>query len=121
MSRFRSDGAQVLGADGGLYVAVRLKDPGALVQSQGGATGALAYKIAPQTITKTVYDTLASKLSDALLQQGVLADVSTQATPGAAPPKSDFASGLVVGAVGLGAGWAIWHYFLRAMFVKGRR
>ena len=97
------NGAQILGADGGLYVAVRLKDPAALVKSQGGATGALAYQIAPQTITKTVYDTLAGKLSDALLQQGVAADVTTQSTPGAAPGKSDLASGIAIGAIGLGA------------------
>lgn len=109
-----------IGADS-QYVAIRVKDPASLVKSQGGATGALAYKIAPQTITHKVYDELQQKLSDALAQQGVAADVTVMSTPGAPRQPTELLNGAVIGALAVGAGWAVYHYFLRGMFVHGRR
>ena len=110
----------VLGAGGEPYVAVRLQNVGDLVQQQGGATGKLAYSIAPKTITATAYDALRKKLIEGFAQQGVSADVTVQTTPGGGPPQTDLLRGIVIGAVGVGVGWAAWKYVLRDM-IKRRR
>ena len=119
MSRYMK-GADVLGA-GDQYVAVRIKDVGSLVRSQGGRAGGLAYSIAPQTITHKVYDTLKDKLLEGFAQQGVTADVTVETSPSAPAQSTELVKGMVIGAVGVGAGWALWHYALRRLFVKGRR
>jgi len=102
------------------YVAVRLKDVGGLVKSQGGATGALAFKFAPNTISAKVYDELSKQLADGLTQKGVSADVSVQTSAGGPAPKGDLFRGAILGAVGVGVGWAAWHYVLRGL-IKGKR
>lgn len=119
MSRYLR-GADVLGASD-QYVAIRLRDVGGLVRQQGGRSGGIAYSIAPQVITRLAYDKMREKLAEGLAQQGVMADVSVEMSPSAAAPPSEFTRGVVIGAVGVGAGWALWKYVLRGLVMKRRR
>ncbi len=96
---------------GGPAVMVRVKNVGTLVQQQGGRAGGLAYSLAPGTITSKVYDELRTKLAEGFQQQGVDADVQVVSTPNVGPPQpSDLVRGLVLGALAVGVGVAVWKF-----------
>lgn len=119
MSRYLK-GTDILGASDP-YVAIRLKDVGGLVRQHGGRSGGIAYSIAPQTITHMTYDKMREKMAEGLAQQGVLADVTVEALPGAPTKPTEFLRGVVIGAVGVGVGWVAWKYVIRGLVMKRRK
>lgn len=122
MNRYLT-GSEILGAGlpqgGQQYVLVKLKNLSGLVKSQAGASGALALKLVPNTITNTVYTTLQQKLIDGFKEQGVDADVTVVSTPPTnGQPPSDLLQGMVGGAALVGIGWAAWHYLLHGLLSR---
>jgi hypothetical protein len=111
---------EIVGAGGDQYVAIRLRDVGGLVKQQGGATGSLAFQIAPQTISSKVYDEMAKQIADSMAQKGVQADVSVQSAPGIQAQRGELFRGVLLGVAGVGVGYAAWKYVLRGL-IKGRR
>lgn len=116
-------GTVVLGAllpwepkPGDQYVVLHLKDVAKVVREQGGATGGLAFEVAPQTISTAAYNRIAKELEAALKDKGIAADVAVrQLPPGGEPPRRDFMTGALVGAGAVGVGWALWRYVLSGL------
>ena len=99
-------GTVVLGAysPGTRAVLIRFKDIESLVAVKGGATGAAAYAIAPNTVEAKAYADLAAKLKEGLEKEGAPADV-TVVNPASYRPAAG-SSGwkwLAIGLVGIGA------------------
>ena len=117
-------GLDVLGAapDRGLLIKINNIDD--LVRAQGGATGALANMLLPDTISSKVYGTLKDKLVGALKDQGVVADVKIVVPTNYKSSAGTFLRNAAVGAAGVGVGWSLWHFVLRGLILgkkKGRR
>lgn len=105
------------GMGGDQYVVVKIKNVEDLVRNQGGATGKMAFALAPQTITNKVYDQIRAKLLAGFRSEGVDADVQVTASPMAGPrPPAEFLRGAVAGAVLAGGGWLLWKHVLRGLF-----
>lgn len=95
-------------AGGGPYVTIHVRDIPGLVRAQGGATGALAQNLLPQTIQNKVYGDIQSEIAKAMKAKGVDAEVKIVSTaPLGGPLKRDFLVGSAVGAGALGLGYAI--------------
>ncbi len=108
----------ILGDDG-QAVVITIKNVDDLVAKQGGATGANLYKLTPNFVTNMVYDKLRQKLDEGLKAQGALADVKVVSTaPKGAPPKSEFTTGIAIGAGAVGVGWLL---FKLGRVVFGRK
>jgi len=90
---------------GGPAIVIRVKNVSTLIAQQGGDTGSLVYKLAPQTLTNKVYDEMRTKLAEGLVQQGVDADVQVASLPStiARVPNTDLLTGMAAGALGVGA------------------
>jgi len=108
----------LVGADEqGRAILIRVKNALALAASQGGAAGAIASKLVPQTVGSTVLSKMVDQLSSNLKQNGVDADVSIVADAGqkAVSGGRDLLVGVGIGVAGTGALWALWK-LLRRVF-----
>jgi len=103
-------GSDVLGAvEGDRYLTVRLKDPAAVVRAQGGAAGALALRLAPNTVLNAAYDAMKKQFEAQSAARGVELDVAVHSgTPSDSPlTPSDFLRGTLVGGGVVGLGWVV--------------
>jgi hypothetical protein len=110
------EGLDLLGADPAPRgVLIRVRNAQALAAKQGGAAGAIAATLVPQTIEGVVLDKMAAKLKEALTQQGVDAEVSVVSAAGARESKPAFGEGAAFGAAGMAALWAAWTLLVRRL------
>lgn len=80
-------------------LVVRVKNVGDAVKSQGGATGALAFSITPETISNVVYSKIRDELISGFRDKGIDVDVQLTSTPPTGPaPKNEFLRGAALGA-----------------------
>lgn len=95
-------------------LVLRVKDVGGTVKSKGGATGALAYQLAPSTISNTVYSQIRDELLAGFRDKGIDVDVQiTSAPPSGPPPANEFFRGAAVGAGVLAGVWLLVSFFRR--------
>lgn len=95
-------------------LVIRVKNTADVVKAQGGGAGAIAFSLAPATITAQVYSTMQAQLKTKLKEQGVDADVTVTTTPPTGPaPKGDLLTGVVLGAGVVGLG-----FLLKKLIVK---
>lgn len=72
-----------------MIIAITLADPGAVAASQKGVLGDLAARIAPNYTAGQVYEGVADALRQALLDQGIAAQVAVvNDVPQAGEPPS---------------------------------
>lgn len=103
-------------------IVVRPRDVAAVVRQQGGAAGALAMRLVPETVANEFFARFATELRDGMRKNGVDADVyvTAPAPPAAgAPARSDFLGGALVGAGGAAALYGIAR--LIQHLIRGRR
>lgn len=116
-----------VGAD--QHVAIRFKDTAAVVAKEGGKLGALAARLAPETVESEVYRRMVDEIEKDLRGRGFEADVKVvRGLPGAGGKvvetvQTGDARGAFWRGAGAGAGGAALLYVLarviRALFLKG--
>lgn len=90
------------------WVTIKVNNVENLVKQQGGAAGEIAFKLAPQTVSNTVYSKLKDQLAAALKEKGVEADVTITSSPATgAPAKGELLTGLALGAGGVGIAYGV--------------
>ena len=94
--------------DGGLAVVVRLKDIAATVQAEGGATGAAALAVAPNTVARAAYAKIADQLAAGFAEKNVPVDVRVVAS--SQRPTGDAPKGELLSGVGIGVGVTLGGY-----------
>jgi hypothetical protein len=95
-------------------IVIRVKNVAGLVESKGGKTGAFAYQLVPQTISRKVYNEMAAKLKSGFKDQGVDADISVVATaPSVKRSMPDIYVGMALGAGVIGIGWLLSKYVFK--------
>ena len=90
---------------------IKVKDVAGLVRAQGGATGAVAFALTPDTIENTVYEKMKDELSKGLKEKNVSADVTVVQPAGFQPAVSAYLRGAVLGAGVIGIGWGLFKLF----------
>ena len=98
------------GAQSGRSVLIQVRDTKALAAAKGGATGAAAAKLFPDTIDAKVYSDMRDKIAAGLKAEGVDADVSVVVPEGRVPAGSSpiWKPIAITLGVGLG-GYGIWR------------
>lgn len=99
-------GIDAIGAEPALppgpYVVIHVNNIPALVKAQGGASGELVARLAPETIQAKVYNDMASEMVKGLKAQGVDATVVVaNSLPGVTTQKL---SGEILLGLGIGGG-----------------
>jgi|SRR5579859_6076188 len=99
-------------------VLIKVKNVGQLAATQGGAPGALAAALVPETIEGVVLDKMVQQFRSNLKDKGVDADVQVVSTT-MPPARSGLREGVVLGVVGAGVGaglgWVAWRHGLRRL------
>lgn len=88
------------------YVVVHVKDIGSVVKAQS-KLGGIAYGALPQTIASVAYGKIRDQISSALASAGVAADVTVTTTPPVGKSTRDIFVGILAGAGGAAALWAL--------------
>ena len=96
----------------GAVMTLRVKDPGAVVKSQGGAAGALAYKFAPAAVENKMYDEMGRQIVEQMKQRGIDAESGVARVPGE-PAQSNFLRGAAIGAGGIALGYGLFRLLFR--------
>ncbi len=109
-------GTDCLGAQS---LVIQVKDPGAVVRSQGGAAGGLAFTLAPKTIEDKMYAEMASEMIKEFRARGI--DIDARAisdVPVGVKQPTEFIPGVAVGAAGAGLVFGLFH-LIKALVRKG--
>ena len=106
-----------LGAEPGRALLIRVKNTLDLAKAQGGAAGGLAAFLVPQTIDNVVLSKMAEQFQAQLLEKGVNAEVTVVADTGSLPVKGrkDLLTGVGLGMILVGMGWAGWTFGVRKL------
>lgn len=99
----------------GTVLTLKYTDLPALVKSQGGAAGELAFGVLPETIENKIYDTTRKEILKDTQAKGIVADVRVVADKDAptSAPRRDLLVGVGIGAGGLAIGYGIVRLVLR--------
>lgn len=88
-------------------ILIRVKNARALAAKEGGASGAIAATLMPETIEGVVLQKMVDQFKSSLREKGVDADVQIVAAEGHGRAESGFAEGALVGAGAAGAAWLL--------------
>lgn len=106
----------LLGAEPTRGVLVRIRNAQQLAVSKGGAPGAIAATVIPETIESVVLDKTAEQFRQNLKANGVDADVQVVSAVAHKPATSGFRDGVLAGVVGTTTLVGLWKYGLSKLF-----
>ena len=104
---------ELLGAQPARGILIKVRNAQQLAAAQGGAAGAVAATLVPETIESVVLDKMVTQFKGALRTQGVDAEVSIVSADPHRPVTSGYGAGVVTGLGLAGLGWAAWRFGLR--------
>lgn len=96
-------------------ILIKVRNAPQLAAAQGGAAGAVAATLVPETIENVVLDKMAEQFRSQLRQKGVDADVQVVAA-NLRPPVRSFGTGVALGLGIAGLSWAGWRFLLSKLF-----
>lgn len=107
-------GLELLGAEEpSRAILLRVKNARVLAAKEGGAPGAIAATVVPETIEGVVLQKIGDELDKNLRAKGVDAEVRIVSASGQPVAKSGFGEGIFVGLAVCAASLAAWRFGLK--------